>query len=323
MTARNHHYVPQWYLRPWGDTKGRVVSSRNGAILPPTNPRNLLAKRDFYAAPTLTLQDVAFISAFIMNQSDPARSMSEAILEGAFFHSMIKALLLQSSHVPEDDRNALTAALIEAEERRLSISEARAKNVVDRLLDGDTSVLRDSEESLSLFEFLGDMYFRTPRSRELGRRIEHLSVGGVVVMTRILGASKACSLFLDRSVMPAALLTNRTTLPFVTSDNPAVNLLQPEEDRVPAEDEYALYLPLAPTHALIIPPWNHTFRHTAATEQLAADLNAWMAACSRETLVARTREDLVAALNSQAPSPPSLRNCFERTASTMPRRGAR
>lgn len=313
MPPRKHHYVPQWYLRKWGDEKGRVTFSRNGKILGPTNPVNILAKRDFYAAPTVTMQDVAFISAFIMNQSAPARAMSETILEGALFHSMIKTLLLQSRHVSEETRDVLAVALIGAEERRLAVSEARAKSVVDRLLDGDVDVLDETESALHLLEFLGEMYFRTPRARKLGERIEHLSDGGIVVMTRILGSSTACSLFVERSVMPATVLTNDTEQPFVTSDNPAVNVLQPQEDRTPTEDEYALYCPLSPAHALVIPPWNHVFLPTTATEELAAALNVWVRAWAHETLVARTSEDLVRVAGGIPIAPPSMRAWFTRT----------
>ena len=315
MPARKHHYVPQWYLRRWGDEKGRVVFSRNGTVLPPTNPKNILAKRDFYAAPTLTVADIAWLSRFVMSQNATTRPMSESILERALFQSTMRTQVMLSPQLLQKERESLTAALIEVEERRLAISESKAKQVVDLLLEGGVGVLRDSESAVCLLEFLGDMYFRTLGARERGRQIRTLSDGGIAVLTRMLGASMACSLFFDRSVMPATLLSNRTSRAFITSDNPAVNILKPEEDRVPTDDEYALYFPLSPTHALIVPPWDHTFAEAAATEQLAAGLNAWMSGGARETLVAKTKEDLENALGESEVSPPSMREWFSKSES--------
>lgn len=311
MAARNHHYVPQWYLRRWGDEKERVVFTRDDKILPPTNPKNVLAKRDFYAAPTLTLEDIVSLCLFVLDTTSAARPAAEAILQEALFHSTMKTVLLQSRQLPKEEKQAIEGYLTEAEERRLAISEARAKHVVDRVIEGGVGVLSDPESAISLHTFLGDMYFRTLRARELGRQLKPSTDGGIAVLTRILSAGMTRSLLLDRSAMPPALLDNHTSRRFITSDNPVVNVLRPLEDRPPTDKEFALYLPLSPTHALVVPPLNHTFLPTTVTESLAATLNACVVGSARETLVARTREDLVVALKTQGTRPPPMRKWFD------------
>jgi len=312
MTARIQHLVPQWYMRNWGDEKGRVVFSRNGEIHGPTNPKNILARRDFYEAPVLTVQDISFLSTFVAAHvtSENARPMAESILEGALFHSTLRTLVLPSPHFGKKEKELLAGALKENEERRLSKSEGRAKVVVERLLMGDADVLLDSNAGLNFFEFLGDMAFRGHGVRALISGVDGLSDGGAAILARIVGANMTCVHFLDRRGHPVTILRNETERRFVTSDSPVVNILGPQEDRVPDEDEYALYFPLSPSRALIVPPWKQKFTSETATEELAASLNAWIASRAHETLVGRCREDLATAALQDAGGPPPMRTWF-------------
>ncbi|MCE2559208.1 MAG: DUF4238 domain-containing protein [Acidobacteria bacterium] len=316
MPARKHHYVPQWYIRKWGDEKGQVAFSRNGTIFSPTNPANILAKRDFYAAPTLTVEDIASLSLFVATKSSPAvRPVAEALLQEALLHSTMKTVLLQSPDLANEDKAEIASFLKEAEERRFAVFESRAKRVVDRLLETGVDILEDPESAAQLLEFVTGMYFRTLRAREVGRQLRPSTDEGIAVLTRLLAAMMAHSLFFDRLAMPTTLLTNDTGRRFITSDNPAVNILRPDEDRVPTDDEWAVYMPLSPRHALIIPPLDHAFTLEASTEELVAALNASLASFARETLVASSKCDLIDALGGPPRDLASMRRWFKPGAS--------
>lgn len=291
-----------------------MTFSRNGRILGPTNPANILAKRDFYAAPALAPEDIISLCLFVVQLDPVGRRIAEPILNSALFDSAAKAVLLESPELDEHEKDAIASSLLEMEERRLAMIESRAKHVLDRLLRTGVSVLEDPDLAIRLLEFVCEMYYRTVRAREIGRRLEPSTDEGITVLTRILASSMAWSLFVDRSSMPMSLLSNHTGRRFITSDNPAVNILRPDEDRPPTDEEFALYMPLTPAHALIVPPWHHTFTLEESTEEVADALNAWLVSYARETLVARTRGDLEDALEKGPPSdPPSLREWFRRT----------
>ncbi len=286
------------------------------------NPRNLLGRRDFCAAPTLTIEDVALLATFVSQhvESTNARPMAEAVLEGAMLQSLMRTIWLPSPHLPDEEKKILLSYLTGFEEKRLNKSETRAQVVIDRLLDGDVAVLNDSKPALDFFVFLGEMFFRTAKSRENMDQLGLLSEGGGVVMTRILATNMAGSQFLDREAMPPTILTNSTKQQFLTSDNPVVNILAPSEERVPAVDEFAIYFPLSPTRALIVPPRNHEFAEETATEELAADLNAWIVEGAHETLVARERDDLVAAVRETGGPCPRMRKWFREAENPLPLR---
>lgn len=319
MTARIQHFVPRWYMANWGDEKGRVFFSRNGEILGPTNPKNILAKRDFYEAPVLTVEDICVLSTFVVQsiKSENARPMAEAILEGALFHSTLKSLVLPLPHLSDEERNSLADALKDSEERRLAKSEGKAKAAVDRLLRGDVDVLVESESSLDFFEFLGDMAFRGHGAREQIAQFGLLSEGGAAILARIVGANMTCVRFFDRLGHPVTILRNETKRRFVTSDNPVVNILAPQEERIPGRDEYAPYFPLSPSRALIVPPWKRKFTSDTATEELVACLNAWIASRSHGTLVARCHDDLAPVALRHGGTPPPMRAWFEESSSGL------
>ena len=65
MTIRNQHFVWRYYLEAWQNEDGLVISSRKGNILPPTNPRNLMAQRYYYKLSKFTSPDVVILSSFI------------------------------------------------------------------------------------------------------------------------------------------------------------------------------------------------------------------------------------------------------------------
>lgn len=321
MTARIQHTVPQWYMKNWGDGDGRVAFSRNGQILGPTKPRRILGRRDFYEAPSLTVQDISFLSTFVATHvtSENARPMAEAILEGALFHSTLKTLVPPSAHLPAEDKELLSGALKDHEERRLAESEGRAKAVADRLLEGDADVLVESESALDFFEFLGDMAFRGHGIRASIAKSGPLSEGGAAILARIVGANMTCVHFLDRLGHPVTILRNETPRRFVTSDSPVVNILAPQEDRMPEDEEYALYFPLSPFRALIVPPWKQEFTAETATEELVVSLNAWIASRAHETLVAQCHDDLAGILNDAVTRPPMRMWFEERSSGLRPR----
>ena len=324
MTARNHHYVPQWYLRRWQNEDRKVLFSRNGRVLSPTNPRNILAQRDFYAAPSLTTGDVAFLAAYVSQYitSENARPMAKVILEGAVFQSRLKELL-SSPKLSETEREELSSYLTEFEEQRLAESESEAQAVIERLLDGDVTVLDEPEPALDFFQFLGEMIFRTRKARAQMQRVRDLgtplSEGGGIVMARLTAATLACVQYFDRAAMPAAVLINTTKRGFITSDSPAVNILAPKEERVPEEREWAVYFPLSPSRALVIPPWNYRFVGRAVTDELVVDLNAWMAESAHEVLIARQRRDLLTALQENGRRP-KMQGFFREAEDPLPLR---
>ena len=70
------------------------------------------------------------------------------------------------------------------------------------------------------------------------------------------------------------------------------------------------------SRALVVPPWKQKFTPETATEELAASLNAWIASRARETLVAKSPDDLAMTLEN-AGTPPPMQAWFEERSSGL------
>ena len=77
--------------------KGIGCCTRNGAILPPTNPKNIMAERDFYKLSQITVVDISFLKAFIQLTGVAELRESHRNLVAALAHIANANELIQNS----------------------------------------------------------------------------------------------------------------------------------------------------------------------------------------------------------------------------------
>jgi hypothetical protein len=144
---------------------------------------------------------------------------------------------------------------------------------------GDVSFYVDSSNAISFVHFLGMQYFRTVGMRE--RMIEQVRdpYGGEIsrcwtILSLILGTTIGASLFVERKGRPLILLTNQTAVPFITGDQPIINIADDIKNHL------TIYYPISPTRALLLeePGTDLGYRATIASEDKVNTLNAAIAA---------------------------------------------
>ena len=165
--ARKHHHVPRAYLEKWGTTNGQVFFSRHGVVNPqPTNPANLLAKRDFYRMPLLNERATEFLGQYVEQVfvNPDVRTHAEKILQAYIRFSRPESFLGSSSLASECTKEKMRRAATSVAEQYLSQIESRADPIVEELRHDHITVL-DSEVACDFFLFLGIQFFRTRRTR--------------------------------------------------------------------------------------------------------------------------------------------------------------
>ena len=240
-TPRKHHYVWRANTANWGNADGQVFFSRNGLVkCRPTNAKNLMAQRDFYRLPDLSMDALVFVAQLVLQQEDPdLRSPNEKILNLYAEFLALKAQRDASDSTTPEERERLEKLAIRLHELYLSNLEGTVAPIADSLRDGSTAVLRDRENRYRLYLFLGLQVFRTKKLRgEIDRILRDRSLDGhtfispeaegvAMLCAQIYGQTLGHSLYLRSDEYRSLILENEAEESFITGDQPVLNLLAP------------------------------------------------------------------------------------------------
>ncbi|MDR5728104.1 MAG: DUF4238 domain-containing protein [Terriglobia bacterium] len=182
---------------------------------------------------------------------------------------------------------------------------------LEALRAGDLSFLKDDNEAATFYRSLSVQYARTnhikqsergmsPKNYALYKRIAHPLVHMVAV-------NVGRSLYVERHHHQFILIDNPSKVPFVTADQPLINLAaNPTNNDSPAN--FDVYYPLSPTKALLIlePSSPNMPPTTMVDARYAEIMNLRMAAHSYRQVFAKSPHQL----NTIREALPAFLNCF-------------
>ena len=283
MTTRIQHYVWRHYLEARQNEDGFIHCSRNGTMLPATNPRNIMAERDFYKLPHITKADVNFLKVFIGSTGVAVLRGSHRNLVGELAYVARANELIQSSdRTSTVEKRYVQDVVIEIEEKLQGQIEQDALPLLEELRKKRSGFVIVDEMAITFFHFLAHQYFRTKRIR--AAIAEEFSIIGpdhdwarlTNIVCHIGAVNVGASLFVDRNEFDIIFLDDRDDVGFITGDQPVVNLMGTGDSR--KTTELALYYPLAPDLSCLVVPRERKLHsldiHGAIVEELN-DLVAW------------------------------------------------
>jgi hypothetical protein len=143
------------------------------------------------------------------------------------------------------------------------------------LMTGDISWYGNAEDCLSFFMFISAQHVRTRGIKE--KTIERLRsrMGldisrGWDIAALMMAHQIASSLFVGRRSRLPRIIENATAVPFVTGDQPTVNLRGGDDERPP--EALSLYYPLSPRLALYLGEPGETTQIACRTQARVAGL---------------------------------------------------
>ena len=211
------------YLEAWGNEKGRVHWSRRGTILPPTNPRKLMKKRDFYRLARISRADAEFLEYFIESTGAPSLRERHRYLVASWTRIADANELIQNSDgVSAEDKRCVRKLVIQTEEDMQGQIEQSAKPILKQLRRKQTEFIHDDHSAMAFFCFIAHQYFRTGRIREAIRReLSHTPLGHdfshlANIVCHMGGNNVGGSLFVDRGDFDITFLESRGGLGFIT-----------------------------------------------------------------------------------------------------------
>jgi len=301
--TRRQHHVWRSYLEAWA-TDGKVFCLQAENIFRP-NVTNVAVERDFYKLHTLTDADIYGIRLLMKNSPASAQSVLENFLAMFGMPGRLKANPLFAG---DDGVLALIDhQIINAEEELHAQLEGNIKPVLDAMRRKDLSFYDDPKLCGQFAHFLSLQNLRTKGVREkvLARATEQHGFSLERcwnIVTHMMAVNAGGSLLLERKKRPLLLLENHTDIPFVTGDQPVVNLLHaPISGDAPTL--LAFYYPISPWLAVILDEMEERtgFRAGAVSVEQVTALNREIQAAAHKQIFGHSDEILKSLIPSLAP----------------------
>lgn len=285
---RHHHHVWQNYLRPW-TVGGALYCLQNGRIFS-TGTRTIAVEKDFYKLHQLTAEDVGLIK-LLFGQGHPSSVKTHAhLLNSLIMPFQIAEQLKKSPYREQIDAKVDDYASNVLEDYHASI-EASFIPVLESALKGDLSFYADDQQCIPFLNYLCTQYMRTRGIKErvlaLSPFMERIWNIAIHMSATNIGAS----LYLERKRRTLIIVNNRTDVPFITGDQPAINL---KGTRPLPPDRLSIFYPIAPQAGLLMADVDEEplFPAEGLTRNQAMTLNQMLFQGSYKQVFGRSEECL-------------------------------
>jgi Protein of unknown function (DUF4238) len=130
------------------------------------------------------------------------------------------------------------------------MAENRFQPVLKRTLNRRCDFFSEPDSATEFIHFITHQLFRTPMIRNINAKLENkipdLDLNRTwLIESHIYATNVGAGIFVERDTYQFTFLENNTNIPFITSDQPVINL-NTQDDK-----DIRLYYPLSPKQALI------------------------------------------------------------------------
>lgn len=256
---KKQHYVWKEYLRAWC-SNGRINAYLKGSkkkIV--SNLEGVVQERYYYSLSEFTIEEEMILEEIVKRFTTPdVAEMNMELYHVVVSYSKINREL-KKKNIPENFKQELNKNLNLLQKNAVEEIHTRIE-----LLGLNLIKARSIEQLLPIFEegnrfitfaFICTQYFRTKKMRlaynGLAKDHPYLREKYSDIIALVFSNSLAWSLAYNNKCR-IIYLTNETTIPFITADQPAVNLKQHIKNENGHVGEFELYYPLTPKNAILV-----------------------------------------------------------------------
>lgn len=289
-SKRRHHHVWQHYLKPW-TVDGGLYCLQDGRVFT-TGTSSIAVEKDFYKVEPLTPNDVKLIKG-LFGQGHPSAIRTHAhLLNMAMMPFKIADQLKGEPHAAEIAAHVDDYASNVLENYHANI-EASFIPLLKCALKGDLSFYTDDQRCMSFLNYLSTQYMRTRaiKQRLLSQAPQLARIWNLVI--HMSASNIGCSLYVERKRRTLVVVNNRTDVPFITGDQPAINL----KGTAPTPPKnLSVFYPIAPDAGLLIADVDEPsmFPAEGLTRDQATALNQRLFRASYKQVFGISRESLQA-----------------------------
>lgn len=260
----------------------------------PSNLMNIAQERDFYRLRDMNDADLALVQEMLIGPMNRPEMRELASYLLAVF-DQARQIKQAYEELGIDASEELEALYLEAEEQFHGTIEQGAVPLLDRLLHAKSFVIEDELEYQRFVHFVMTQYFRTRRMRENLRRGLGASFARIETsmgaIRHIMAMASSLTLVGTRDSMRPQLLINRSEIPLITGDQPAINTHAVYQDDNQAVAEMELYYPISPSRAVLFSESNQ-FESREFGAEAAREFNRMMALSAEHQIFGAKMSDL-------------------------------
>lgn len=288
---KRHHYVWAKYLTGWGGGTSNVFYTTKTGKFAYDSVRAIAVDDYFYKTSVLTNFHVDVIAGYSRKSPGHLHRLHMSLLDD-FLRMQRAENLYRKFGVPSQQiEQHLKAAQCNLLEDLHAVHEKEVLQVLPGLVEERLDVLQEEGCMIKFLAFFGHQFARTKAFREgvfnaLSRRnalegeVAEATMHAWWFLSYMFGVNIGASLYEGRHVAKHALLINKTDVPFITSDQPIVNV-HPcvSENELVAPLYSDLYYPISPSVAYIIcDSERFNSGRNEIDQSTAAELNSKLAA---------------------------------------------
>ncbi|KWW13233.1 DUF4238 domain-containing protein [Pseudomonas putida] len=263
QAKKNHHYVWGHYLTRWSsDATKNVHFTTEKKKIAFDSVRMVAKKRDFYKRTDLDEKQIFLLRNLSRKSSAHEEQM---LVLNDFLALQLRGELYKKIGVKNAEFEALfEASNCNAMENLHTAHERRAGPAIEALAAGDISFLSDATNACQFLLYLAQQMVRTdalkravsqgqPRRSELEIFLADTTDHAWWFYSYMLGMSLGKNLYMTRHEKTQTLLLNTSLNPFITSDQPVLNIHESVKQGDWSQPEFCdIYYPISPTHAYVL-----------------------------------------------------------------------
>ncbi len=309
QAKKKHHYVWANYLLRWS-CNGKDVhytTGKNNNIVC-ESVRGLAMEKHFYKVQPLTSDHLTVINGLSSHSPEWLQEEHQMLLNG-FLKVQKFEMFIKKQGVNNPEANQTIEAMkSNMLENFHSSHENEVQDILKSLAERDLSILSKSNNMVSFMAFLGQQTSRTKNFKDkfvetqVGRNNDELRRVGKIMeeswwfISYLFGTNIGASNYLGRNEETHCLLINDTDIPFITSDQPIVNVhegLQENTVSPPDEEHCDFYYPISPNVAYMICRSNRFPKGKVnILPEVAIELNTKMAKVANVNIIGNSVESI-------------------------------
>jgi len=248
------HYVWKYYLRPWA-INNQIICQREGKVFK-TALENVAQKRNFYRMHELSKEEIEYLRLFFENIPPTLKQLANGWIDIFKYVFDIKNMLLLKN------TEAFDTLINNFEEEFMCEYENMGRKYLETLQLGNTSFFSNEKSCMEFILFLTVQYFRTEKiqkdilkikSKFINIRIEKMWY----IMRNIFATNVAGNIYVERNNWEIIKLENNNNIPFITGDQPIVNILS---EKCEQTEKLAFYYPVTPTIGILLKEKKEDYR---------------------------------------------------------------